>query len=76
MLRPRLLADGLFEVGVDIVGDKLVEINTISSGGLNAASRLEGADFGAEIIRAIERKVRYRALYGAHLDNRALAVLD
>lgn len=76
IVRPRLLADGIFDVGLDIVGDKLVEINTISSGGLNAASKLEGVDFGEEVIRLIERKVSHRRRYGPQLRNRALAVMD
>src|SRR5690606_6474913 len=45
IVRPRLLADGIFDVGLDIVGDKLVEINAMSAGGLNAAGELEGVDF-------------------------------
>ncbi|CAN5687481.1 glutathione synthase [soil metagenome] len=76
ILRPRLLADGIFDVGIDIVGDKLVEINSISSGGLNAAGRLEGVDFGQAVVCMIERKVNHRRLYGQQLRNRALAVMD
>jgi glutathione synthase len=76
IVRPRLLADGIFDAGVDIVGDKLVEINAISSGGLNAAGRLEGVDFGKEVVRLIERKVLHRRRYGPQLRNRALAVMD
>ena len=76
IVRPRLLADGIFDAGLDIVGDRLVEINAISSGGLNAAGRLEGVDFGQAVIRLIERKVAHRRQYGSGLRNRALAVLD
>jgi glutathione synthase len=76
IVRPRLLADGIFDVGLDIVGDKLVEINTISAGGLNAAGKLEGVDFGKEVIRLIENKVSYRRHYGSELRNRALAVME
>lgn len=76
IVRPRLVADGMFEVGIDIVGDKLVEINTISSGGLNIAGVLEGVDFGEEVIRAIERKVEYRRQYGVTLRNRELATME
>jgi glutathione synthase len=75
-VRPRLLADGIFDAGIDIVGSKLVEINAISAGGLNAAGRLEGVDFGEEVIRLIERKVAHRRQYGAQLRNRALAVME
>lgn len=76
IVRPRLLADGIFDVGLDIVGDKLVEINTISSGGLNMASKLEGVDFGAAVVRLIERKVEHRKRYGSQLRNRAIAVME
>jgi glutathione synthase len=76
IVRPRLLADGIFDVGLDIVGDKLVEINSISAGGLNAASKLEGVDFGQAVVRLIERKVQHRKRYGELLRNRALAVMD
>ena len=72
----RIIADGLFFVGLDIVGDRLVEINTISTGGLNAASKLAGTNFGIEVIRAIERKVEYRRAYGPRLTNRELATMD
>jgi glutathione synthase len=76
ILRPRLLADGIFDAGVDIVGEKLVEINAISAGGLNAASVLEGVNFGEAVVRLIERKVMHRRRYGQQLRNRALAVMD
>jgi glutathione synthase len=76
LVRPRLVADGIFDAGLDIVGDKLVEINAISAGGLNAASKLEGVNFGEAVVRLIERKVRYRQRYGPQLRNRALAVMD
>lgn len=76
IVRPRLVADGIFDAGLDIVGDKLVEINAISSGGLNAASRLEGVKFGEAVVRLIERKVEYRRRYGHQLRNRALAVME
>ena len=62
--------------GLDIVGDKLVEINVISAGGLNAASKLEGVDFGEAVVKLIESKVQHRRRYGSQLRNRALAVMD
>ncbi len=66
----------IFDAGLDIVGDRLVEINAISSGGLNAAGKLEGVDFGQEVSRLIERKVAHRRPYGTQLRSRALAVMD
>jgi glutathione synthase len=33
MVRPKLISDGMFLVGLDIVGDKLLEINVFTPGG-------------------------------------------
>jgi glutathione synthase len=76
LVGPSLIEAGLFFTGLDIVGDLLVEINTISTGGLNAASRLEGVPFGVEVVQALERKVARRARLGPTFDNRVLATLD
>ena len=37
-VRPKLLADGMFLVGLDIVGDKLMEVNVFSPGGLGTSA--------------------------------------
>ncbi|SFB84322.1 glutathione synthase [Parapedobacter composti] len=54
---PLLRQDGMFLVGLDIVGDKLMEINVFSPGGLIHASEFHGVDFMEEVITAMERKV-------------------
>lgn len=72
---PKLKRDGIFFAGMDIVGDRLVELNTISTGGLNSAGRLEKADFASEVIRLIERKVEIRSAYGGHIANIELACM-
>ncbi len=54
---PKLKADGMFFVGLDIIGDKLMEINVFSPGGLRQASEIQGVDFYQAVITAIERKV-------------------
>ena len=59
LLRPRLVADGLFLVGLDVVGAKLMEVNVFSPGNLNTSGLLAGVDFLPEVIAAIERKVEY-----------------
>jgi glutathione synthase len=35
MVRPKLVQDGMFLVGLDIVGNKLLEINVFTPGGLS-----------------------------------------
>jgi glutathione synthase len=42
IVRPKLVEDGMFLVGIDIVGDKLMEINVFTPGGLGSARQFEG----------------------------------
>ena len=57
LIRPKLVADGMFLVGIDIVGDKILEVNVFSPGNLESCSALAGVDFSVPILEAIERKV-------------------
>lgn len=52
----RLRRDGMFFVGLDIIGDKVVEINVESAGGLQSAQHLTGVDFAPAVIEALERR--------------------
>lgn len=75
IIRPKLLADGMFLVGIDIVGDKILEVNVFSPGNLHSCSNLAGVDFAVPILEAIENKVAIRAQYVSAFDNRHLAIL-
>ncbi len=75
IVRPKLARDGMFLVGLDIAGDKLLEINVFSPGGLGTAARLEEVDFTAAVIEALEKKVAYRADAKGALSNLELAML-
>ncbi len=50
------MQDGLFFVAVDFAGEKLLEINVFSPGGLVPLSRAAGIDFIPTVIDALERK--------------------
>ena len=63
IVRPKLVADGMFLVGLDIVGDKLMEINVFSPGGLGSAQKLTEVNFAPVIIGELERKVKIRQHY-------------
>ncbi|HVX95196.1 MAG TPA: glutathione synthase [Polyangia bacterium] len=63
LLRPRLTTDGLYLVGVDLVGDKILEINVFAPGGIHNINELYDVDVGTAIIRDLERKVELRAVY-------------
>lgn len=74
-LRPKLIKDGMFLIGIDIVGDKLMEVNVFSPGTLNLMSDTYGVDFCKAVIQSIERKIQYKEIYGSDVDNATLAVL-
>ena len=58
---PRLRSDGMFLVGLDIVGDKVVEVNVQSPGGFISIERFTGVDFAPVVIEAIEQRVGTRS---------------
>jgi glutathione synthase len=72
IVRPKLVSDGMFLVGLDIVGDKLMEINVFSPGGIGSAQALYDVNFARPIIGELERKVRIRK-YDRDIDNSRLA---
>ncbi len=72
---PKLIRDGLFFVGLDIVKDKLIEINVLSPGGLDHFKDIGLPDFSDVIVKSIEKKVEYKRLYGNSISNRELATM-
>ena len=52
----KLVADGMFFVGIDVIGDKVVEINAESPGGMQSVERLYGIDVGPTVIEALARR--------------------
>jgi glutathione synthase len=75
MVQPKLVADGMFLVGLDVVGDKLMEINVFTPGGLGSAQAATGVDFARVVIDDLERKVRSKQHYGGALSNVQIATL-
>jgi glutathione synthase len=52
----KLVADGMYFVGIDVIGDKVVEINAESPGGIQAVERLYEVDVCPTVIEALERR--------------------
>ncbi len=69
IVRPKLVQDGMFLVGLDIVGDKLMEINVFSPGGLGSAQKFTKINFSKYVINALERKANYMQYYGRNFEN-------
>jgi glutathione synthase len=59
-LAPRLRADGLYFVGIDVIGGYLTEVNVTSPTGVQEIDRLEGVQLERRIIDWLEHKVAAR----------------
>ncbi|MDP8261942.1 MAG: glutathione synthase [Candidatus Ancaeobacter aquaticus] len=75
IVRPKIVQDGMFLVGLDVVGDKLMEINVFSPGGLGSAESFEKVNFSIPVIESLERKVDYMKFYRRNFNNVDLATL-
>jgi glutathione synthase len=72
---PKLIQDGMFLVGLDIAGDKLMEVNVFSPGGLYSMERFEGVSFSDVVIESLETKVAIRRRYPRDFSNVQLATM-
>ena len=76
IIAPKLIRDGLFFVGLDVVKDKLIEINVLSPGGLDGLYKIGIDNFSDVIIESIERKLEYKIYYAGQISNRELATMN
>ena len=58
VIQDRLIKDGLYFVGIDVIGDKLVEINCVSPGGIARINKLDRVKLEAKVIDFVERNVK------------------
>ncbi|MBW2713199.1 MAG: glutathione synthase, partial [Deltaproteobacteria bacterium] len=56
-LAPVLKHEGLFFVGIDVIGGKLTEINVTSPTGIQEINNLEGGTLETLVIEAAERRI-------------------
>ena len=52
----KLVTDGMFFVGIDVIGDKVVEINADSTGGMQSVEWLYHIDVCPTVIEALQRR--------------------
>ncbi len=57
-MAPRLREDGLWFVGLDVIGGKLTEVNVTSPTGIQQMSRLNAQDLPGRVVQWIEERVR------------------
>ncbi|MFA5505634.1 MAG: glutathione synthase [Vulcanimicrobiota bacterium] len=73
LVKEQLIADGLFLVGLDIVGDKIMEINLFCPGGIEGMEHNEGVNFSRSIAKELEAKVEVAGAHKRSFCNRTLA---
>ncbi|MFT4601252.1 MAG: glutathione synthase [Arenicella sp.] len=56
----KLVRDGLFFAGLDLIGNKLVEVNVLSPGALTEYNRLNKAKLQIKVIDYLEKRVKAR----------------
>jgi len=55
-LAPRLKQDGLYFVGLDVIGGKLTEVNVTSPTGIQQMQRFDGIDYSGRVIEWVEKR--------------------
>lgn len=56
VMAPRLHADGLYFVGLDVIGDRVTEINVTSPTGVQEINALDGVRLESDVIDFVERR--------------------
>ncbi len=57
---PKLVEHGLYFVGLDLIGEKLIEVNVTSPTGIQELARFLGRPVEQDVIRWVEAKVQAR----------------
>lgn len=57
VVSPKLVKDGMFLVGLDIVDDKVMEVNVFSPGGMGHACHLNGVNYFEKVIEAVAHQL-------------------
>jgi len=55
-MAPQLAADGLYFVGLDVIGGLVTEVNVTSPTGIQEIDRLDGTNLGARVLDFVERR--------------------
>ncbi len=53
---PKLVKDGLYFVGIDVIGGKLVEVNVMSPGGITYINRVYKVKLQEKVVDFLESK--------------------
>ena len=53
---PFLLREGVWLAGLDVIGDKILEVNTLNPGGVHYGDTLNGTDMAGRIVSRLEQR--------------------
>jgi glutathione synthase len=56
-IKPKLIKDGLYFVGIDVIGDKLIEVNCVSPGGIPRINLFNNDKLESTLVDFIEEKI-------------------
>ncbi len=74
-LGPKLVRDGLYFVGLDVINEKLVEVNVLSPGGITRINKLNRVKLQVEVINFIESVVHAKEML-THRKNEFRKAID
>jgi glutathione synthase len=57
LVAPKLQADGLYFVGIDVIGGYLTEVNVTSPTGIREIDRLNNVSLGKDVVKWLENKL-------------------
>jgi glutathione synthase len=58
VIKNRLILDGLYFVGIDVIGNRLVEINCVNPGGIPRINQLNNDKLEVKVIDFVEQSVK------------------
>ncbi|BDY04853.1 glutathione synthase [Ferrimonas sp. YFM] len=73
---PKLVRDGLYFVGLDVIGDKLLEVNVLSPGGITRINKLNRTRLQRQVIDWVENIINSRELLLQRKSDYRQAILD
>lgn len=62
-LSPHLLAEGIWLAGIDVIGGRVVEVNTLNPGGVYWAEALGHSGLGARVVASLEPRGALASLH-------------
>jgi glutathione synthase len=76
LIGPKLVRDGLFFVGIDVINNKLIEVNVLSPGGIMRINKLNRTKLQVKVIDFIENVVNAKISIQARKTEFLTAIIE